>query len=228
VKKTSTIKRKAKSLILQWKVRHRNKPKVFVIGFNKTGTTSVKHALGELGFIIGNQPTAELLLDHIIDDEQEIFEKKIIEYCNEAEAYQDIPFSLPQVYKILDENFPDSKFILTIRDNSDQWFNSIKRFHAKLWGGGDICTKEDLANAKYRYKGYALRYINYVFGDSYYNKKKYHKVYEKHISDVQKHFYNRPEKLLTINISDEKSYIKMCNFLEVVPKRNNFEWKNRT
>ena len=41
----------------------RNEPKVFCIGLNKTGTTSLELALQELGYRMGNQPTAELLIE---------------------------------------------------------------------------------------------------------------------------------------------------------------------
>ena len=44
----------------------------------------------------------------------------------------------------MDHFFPESKFILTIRDNSEQWYNSITKFHAKLWGKENrVPTKEE-------------------------------------------------------------------------------------
>ena len=38
-----------------------NKPKVFCIGFNKTGTTTIKYTLEQYGYKIGNQAKGELL-----------------------------------------------------------------------------------------------------------------------------------------------------------------------
>ena len=39
------------------------KPKIFCIGHNKTGTTSLTKAIKDLGFIVGNQREAELMFD---------------------------------------------------------------------------------------------------------------------------------------------------------------------
>jgi hypothetical protein len=40
-----------------------NKKKIFVIGHNKTATTSDAAAIASLGFKPGNQPEAELLIE---------------------------------------------------------------------------------------------------------------------------------------------------------------------
>jgi 3-oxoacyl-[acyl-carrier-protein] synthase III len=42
-------------------VRSVGKQKIFCVGCNKTGTTSLEVALRELGYIMGDQATAELL-----------------------------------------------------------------------------------------------------------------------------------------------------------------------
>lgn len=206
-------------------VNKRKNDKIFVIGFNKTGTTSVMHALTELGFIVGHQRTAELLLDDVIN---KIF-KSLNLYCKTAEAFQDIPFSLPNIYKILDEFYPNSKFILTIRDSPEQWYNSMCNFHTKLWGkDSNLPTTEDLSNASYVYKGFALKYINYTFGYTHENKEHYINTYNNYINEVRKYFKDDENKLLIINVSDSNSYLKFCQFLKKSPKRETFEWKNKT
>lgn len=206
------------------KVSQRKKNKIFVIGFNKTGTTSVLHALREFDLIIGNQKVAEWLLEDIIKKNYE----PLFEYCTTAEAFQDIPFSIPEVYTYLDKKYPNSKFILTIRTNPEQWFNSIVKFHGKLWANGNIPTKADLANANYVQKGYALKYINQVFGESYYDKKHYIDVYNQHNNAVSQYFKDRPNDLLVVNVEDKDSYIHFCNFIGQTPVRETFEWKNKT
>lgn len=203
----------------------RRKDKIFLVGFNKTGTTSVEHALKELGFIIGKQNIGEQLLDDITMNKYD----NLIQFCKTAEAFQDIPFSIPNVYKVLNEKYPNSKFILTIRDDDEQWFNSICKFHTKLWGkNGNLPTKDDLANANYIYKGYPLLYNNFLFGENYYNKEAYTAVYNKHNKDVMNFFKNNPNQLLVINVADKNSYQKLCAFLDIEPLRETFEWKNKT
>ena len=129
--------------------------KVFCIGRNKTGTTSLERALSDLGYVVGHQPTAELLIH---DYAQRNF-KPIVEYCRTAEAFQDVPFSLPYTYQILDYAFPGSKFILTVRDNENEWYQSLIRFHRNRLGVRGKITKEDLLNDQYRYQGFIWRLI---------------------------------------------------------------------
>ncbi len=165
-------------------------------------------------------------MDDIIENEHD----NLIAYCEEAEAFQDMPFSCPDLYKVLDKKFPKSKFILTVRDNDEQWFNSMVKFHGKLWAtnSNGIPTKNDLANANYVYKGFPLKSINYKFGDYYYDKDVYCKVYNKHNNDVIKYFKDRKNDLLVINVAEKNSYNKLCKFIDVTPKRDSFEWKNKT
>ena len=90
---------------------YKRRPKVFCIGQNKTGTTSVEAVLKQLGYKMGNQAKAELL----IHDWAKRDFKEIVKFCRSADAFQDIPFSNDFTYEILDYAFPDSKFILTVR-----------------------------------------------------------------------------------------------------------------
>ena len=105
--------------------RFRFEPKIFCIGRNKTGTTSLKRALKDLDYSVGNQADAELLIHEYA---QRNF-RSIVEYCHTAQAFQDIPFSLPYTYIVLDHAFPGSKFILSIRKDEDERYQSLIRFH---------------------------------------------------------------------------------------------------
>lgn len=111
-------------------IKNYNKQKIFCVGRNKTGTTSLTKAFEDLGFVVGNQRTAERMLHHYKNRDF----KPIIKYCKSAQVFQDFPFSYPETYKHLDKAYPNSKFILTIRDSADQWYNSVTKFHAKMFG----------------------------------------------------------------------------------------------
>jgi len=97
------------------------KPKIFCIGLNKTGTTSLKKEMILQGFVVGNQRKAELLFDDWV---QRDF-RRIIRYCRTAQFFQDEPFSCPYTFIAMDQAFLGSKFILTIRDDAEQWYNSL-------------------------------------------------------------------------------------------------------
>ena len=95
-------------------------PKIFCIGGNKTGTTSIKKVLEDLGYRIGDQRTAELLME----DWGKRDLRRLIRYCHTADAFQDVPFSYVYTFQAMDAAFPGSKFILTLRNSYDQWYQS--------------------------------------------------------------------------------------------------------
>jgi hypothetical protein len=190
----------------------KKREKVFCIGQNKTGTTSVKEVLKRLGYRIGDQAKAELLIH---DWAQRDF-KKIVKLCHSADAFQDIPFSNEFTYEILDYAFPGSKFILTVRNSKDEWFESLKRFHTKLIGKGRLPTADDLKAYSYRYKGWMWENMQLKYGideTSLYDYEIYTEQYEKYNQRVAEYFKYRPDDLLVVNLSEEDAIEKLYTFL---------------
>lgn len=204
------------------------KTKYFCIGRNKTGTTSIKRAFSDLGFPVGNQRKAEVLTGKFYFNGEY---QPIIDYCQSAQVFQDIPFSYPEMYKFLDKAFPGSKFILTIRDDSEQWYNSLTRFHAKKFGkNGRIPTVGDLKAAKYVWPGFMYNVIR-THGTSDldpYNKEIMIAHYERHNLEVMSYFKDRGEDLLVLNVSEQGSYQKFSNFLGIDSTKSDFPWENKT
>ena len=205
------------------------KTKYFCVGRNKSGTTSVKKGFEDLGYIVGDQHAAERLFDaHFFKNEFQ----EIVNYCKTAQVFQDVPFSHFEVIPHLDKAYPDSKFILTVRDNPEQWYNSITKYHAKLYGlNGRTPTYEDLQNAKYLHKGFLTRLTVDAHGttpEDPYNKEVLIKHYEKHNTDVIEYFKDRPDDLLVINLSDSQAYQKFIKFLNVDSPYTAFPWENKT
>jgi hypothetical protein len=203
------------------------KPKIFCIGLNKTGTTSMAKALTDLGFIVGDQHLAELLLD---DWSVRNF-KSLYNYCLTAQAFQDIPFSLPYSFQALDGFFPGSKFILTVRDNSEQWYNSLITFQSKFFGKGNVPTTTDFKNANYGYPGFKYNIFKWVYNtpeEDPYNKEIMIQQYEFYNFLVQDYFKRRPNDLLVVNLSDPGSYQKFCEFLEKPYPGGKFPHENKT
>jgi hypothetical protein len=202
--------------------------KVFCIGFHKTGTTSLERALKQMGFILGETKIQYMLYE-------EIFNKKydrLINFCYTADAFQDTPFFMKDVYKILDKEFPKSKFILTVRDNENIWFSSMYNFFiknkAKECGKFDIenVLKNDLTLYKgHRYDVLKILYPNStLFDESYYKN-----CYLEHNKEVRDYFKNRPEDLLVLNVAEKNSYQKLAQFLDIrVKKDEKFPWENKT
>jgi hypothetical protein len=206
----------------------KGKTKVFCIGRNKTGTTSLKSAFEDLGYPVGNQRKAEILTGKYY------FEgnfQPIVDYCKTAQVFQDVPFSYPETYKHLDKAYPGSKFILTVRDSPEQWYRSITRFHAKMFGKeGRIPTVEDLKNASYVWPGFMYNVVR-VHGttdDAPYDKRTMLAHYERYNREVIDYFKDRPNDLLVINIAEKGAYRKFVDFLGIDSSCNDFPWENKT
>ena len=206
-----------------------NRPKIFCIGRNKTGTTSLKRAFKDLGFLVGDQRKAERIYDK---DYHYGNWDNLIEYCKSAEVFQDLPFTLFPVVPHIDKAYPGSKFILSIRDDTEQWYRSITRFHGKMFGqNGRVPTADDLRNATYIRKGFMYRAVITDLGTSEhdpYNKEILCARYEKHNADVLEYFKDRPGDLLVINVSDEEAYRKFVDFIGVDSPYDSFPWENKT
>mgnify|MGYP006434833905 CR=1 FL=1 len=230
-KNLKTLIPKSKRLYIKqklWERKYGRLSKIFGIGNNKTGTTSLKKAMIDMEFKVGNQRTAEFLHKEWANRHF----NPIIDYCKTAEFFQDFPFSKPYTYIALDQAFPGSKFILTIRDNPEQWYNSITKFHAKLWGkNGRIPTKEDLQNATYIYKGRPWemnRLQKNTPEDDPYNKDILVQSYIDYNNSVIEYFRHRPDDLLVLNVAEKGAYRKLCEFLDKPITQEEFPWENKT
>jgi len=198
--------------------------KVFCIGLVKTGTTSLEKALKDLGYRLGDQQQGESLLPAYAARDF----KPIIEFCLTAEAFQDAPFSFPFTYLALDQSFPNARFILSVRDDADQWYRSLIRFHGNLFAGGRIPVKDDLVRATYSYPGFlweSNRVLVNTPEDDIYHKPTLVSYYERHNADVRDYF-RRKSNLLEINVSDKEAYRKLCQFLGKKPAAEDFPWLN--
>jgi hypothetical protein len=194
--------------------------KIFCIGRNKTGTTSLASFFTANGYNVGNQEHAELLLQ---DWAKRDF-RRIIEYCNSAEVFQDIPFSLPDTYRALDRAFPGSKFILSMRSTPEEWYNSLVAHHARRFSStaGEPPSEKDLQQFKYRrkYKGWLFSAQQAIYGlpaVRLYDKQAYMAHYEAHNADVLDYFKSRPSDLLVVNLSSRDAFERLCAFVGLDP-----------
>jgi len=211
-------------------LRARGKTKYFCIGRNKTGTTSLKVAFLELGFIVGDQRIAEQLHDKFYF--RSIF-RPIVWYCLTAQVFQDVPFSCPETFKHLDKAYPGSKFILTVRDSPDQWYQSILSFHTKKYGkDGRSPTAAQLKNAKYKWYRRGVPYnvvkLHGTPDTNPYDPSIMKAHYEAHNRSVIDYFRDRPEDLLVINVGNPDDWIRFLRFVGKTSRRSSFPWKKKT
>ena len=97
-----------------------SQPKIYCIGLNKTGTTSLHQAFGILGLkSMHDSYKAGALIEAAIQGNL-----KLMHYMEDYDAFSDYPFF--RYYKELDLEYPGSKFILNTRDSED-WVGSRVR-----------------------------------------------------------------------------------------------------
>lgn len=188
------------------------RPKIFCIGANKTGTSSVSEIFRTLGLMVGRQARAELFLQ---DWARRDF-RRLIAYCRWAEAFQDAPFSFPETYMALDNAYPSSKFILTVRSSSEDWYQSLIRYHTRIVGKQRIPTADDLRQYDYRYPGFLWDVQQLRYGadeKSLYDRDLYIESYETHNSNVADYFRDRPSDLLVLNVAAPDAACRLLAFL---------------
>lgn len=196
--------------------------KVFCVGEQKTGKSTLVYNLKELGFIIAEQRVGELLVH---DWAMRRF-SRIIWYCRTAQVFQDNPFSKPFTYIVLDQAFPKSKFILTVRDDEEQWYQSYVEFHKSLFGG-KLPAYEDFLKSEYVYPGWMAEDVMLEcphMKDDLYNKQFLIDGYVKHNETVKAYFMHRPNDLLVVNVFEKGAYQKVCHFLNKHPARDEMQY----
>lgn len=188
--------------------------KVFCIGRNKTGTTSLAAWLEASGFRMGRQAAGELLLD---DWAARRFDP-IVEFCRSADAFQDIPFSLPFTFQALDRAYPDARFILTVRESAEVWADSLIRFHSQLAGAGRTPTRTDLKAFGYRRPGWIWDVIRLTYGadvEHPYDRARLMAHYTRHNESIMDYFSTRPGRLLRLDLAEPQSGAQLARFLDL-------------
>jgi hypothetical protein len=164
-------------------------PKIFGIGLNKTGTTT----LGECGKILGYRCTGcdkGLLEDVVIRNDF----SRIKQTVSRFDLFQDWPW--PLIYRELDQMFPGSKFILTVRENEKIWLESMKN-HSMRTHPTKHCRK-----------------LAYGYNFPHKHEQQYMEFYKKHNDRVRAHFKDRDSDFVELCWEKGDGFEKLCSFLE--------------
>jgi hypothetical protein len=171
--------------------------KIFGIGLSRTGTKSLTLALNMLGFKITHYPDDEITLKELMAG------KYNFSLLKDFDGITDI--TVAPYYAQLDKLFPESKFILTIRDK-DSWLKSVAAHFGKHVFEGTPSNENTMLLRR------QLRVA--VYGTYSFNKERFSDVYELHYKNVIEYFKDRPESLLVINICEGEGWNKLCPFLK--------------
>lgn len=161
------------------------RPKIFCVGFHRTGTSSLRAALERLGYRVCGSVATE---------EPNIAERaRVIAFglLDRYDAFEDNPW--PVLYRELDERRPGSRFILTIRP-ADDWVRSVSRFFGT--------------------KTTPMREWIYGAGSPIGNENRYRERFERHNAEVLRYFRKRPQDLLVLRITEGEGWQELCGFLD--------------
>lgn len=102
-------------------------PKVFCLGFNKTGTTTLGKSFEMLGYrnCSFNEQVYHFYEAGEID--------KVLEYAALYDSFDDRPWFLEDMIPILDKTFPNSKFVYLKREE-EAWKKSLNAWMIKVFG----------------------------------------------------------------------------------------------
>jgi hypothetical protein len=173
--------------------------KIFGIGLQKTGTTTLGDCLKQFGFRHSsyNRRAAWYLrkgCDH-----------KLKEIMDLYDSFEDEPWA--HTYKLADSLYPDAKFILTVRNSAEKWYQSI-------------CNHCD----RIPFNEHREFFFDSILPRE--NRSEYIKAYEEHILEAQEYFKGREDKLLILDWTQDNALASLGHFLNVdcskmdVPKSN--------
>ena len=171
--------------------KKKNKNKIFSIGYPKTGNTSICKALNILGY-----RSVQWLKGALRKEPKEGW-IEYIKKCN-YDTYVDGPFGRAELYKEIDKTFPDSKFILTIRDKSSFASSYVNCFKDSPWEVKNQKELEEIVS-----------------------------FYDNRNKEILKYFKDAPSKLLIMDITAGDGWNKLCNFLDVPIPEKSFPFRNK-
>lgn len=169
----------------------RNREKVFVVGFHKTGTTSLAKALLVLGYRVCGFVNPVAGIHYGKNTKEELFESTYKPLLDRYDVFEDTLWFL--FYKELAEMYPKAKFILTVRP-PNKWYNSA----LKHFGG---------------FERHSFHWVYDGKGDPTGNKDLYLEKYNAHNRDVVEYFKSINRELLVMRMPEDFNWDVLCTFL---------------
>lgn len=175
--------------------------KVFGIGLSRTGTKSLTSALYTLGIRAIHYPDDETTLRELMEGNCHFSVLKKYDGITDITV---VPY-----YAQLDQQFPNSKFILTIRDKQS-WLQSMETHWCDRPAYGD---EEDATMGKEIHMRIRRFLRAAVYGCYEFNRDRLSYVYDLHYQNVLTYFRDRPDSLLLLDICSGQGWEKLCPFL---------------
>lgn len=163
--------------------------KIFGIGLNKTGTTTLGLCLQQLGY--RHSSFSLPLLEQLAIGHWQ----PLLHTVASHDSFEDWPY--PLVFDQLDQQFPGSRFILTRRASPERWLESLCA-HA-------LRTDPQL--------GPRTRSLAYGYPYPQLNREAHLARYTRHLERVRAYFARRPQDLLEVCWEEQARWEPLCAFL---------------
>jgi hypothetical protein len=185
--------------------------KIFGIGLSRTATKSLNSALAKLGYRSLHWPHDPITQDELM---RYFAGKKpfALTVAEEYDAITDTPAAL--LFRELSAVYPESRFILTLRNRCD-WLDSCESFFSGPRTG-------DAA-----YEAYCDAIRMRLYGRTCFNRGDFGRSYDTHVESVRGWFRAVPAKLLEIDISAGDAWGRLCEFLACPVPDAPFPHENR-
>ena len=164
--------------------------KIFCIGFQKTGTSSMRDALEVLGYSVSGQFGAGLDYDTL----RSTYVARGLELAAQYDAVEDMPW--PLMVEQLDAAFPGAKFVLTVREENAWWRSVLSHFGPSTFPLAMLTYGEDTPCAEG-------------------NEERYRQVYRAHNARMRARFADRPGDFLEMDLAAGDGWAKLCGFLNL-------------
>lgn len=162
-----------------------------MLGFHKTGTTSLARALQILGYRVCGFISPKPGIQYSTHSRSELFETTYKPFLSEYDAFEDTLWFM--FYEKLANDYPDAKFILTVRPE-ESWYKSM----VKHFGGYD----RELFH--WIYEGY---------GDPVGNRELYLEKYSQHNKEVEQFFEKKNRDFLIMKLPEDFNWEVLCEFM---------------
>lgn len=174
--------------------------RIFNIGLNRAGTTSLTEALCLLGFRAVHHKHENARLYDIMRANAQA-RRPVLDGLDSYDAFSD--FAGREFFRLLDRQYPYSRFILTTRE-LESWLDSRERKVAR-----------NLASPKYHYSFKGVDRPGWTQNRAEY------------LAILDRYFTGRPGDFLVINIPAGEGWEKLCPFLGVPVPDVPFPFRNR-
>ena len=145
--------------------------KIVGIGLGQTGTSTLAACLRHFGY--RHKTWDKALYDAYARGDMAAIDRVLDAY----DSFDDWPW--PMLYREIDQRYPGSKFILTLRDNPETWLRSLETHARRRVNRTRIWQFYGMAHGRFEAEKARQRYLQ-------------------HAEDVRRYFKDRPEDFLEV------------------------------